>query len=876
MSWTISRVTAVRWPRLSFVLAMTAREGRSSVRRLGALTLAVAAGVAALVAINSFTEALQASVRAQARALRGGDLVAGSAYPFTAETEARLRQLADDAGGAVARARVVRFAAMAYVPRTAGTRLAQVQASEPGYPFYGQVRTEPAGAWERLGDRGVLVDPAILTALDARVGDELALGEARFPIRGVVTDVPGDVALRSALGPRVFVSFAGAQRTGLLSFGSRARHETYLKLPARADPTRLADRHRAALAALRVNLRSASDSERSLGEDLGRLGRYLGLVALTAILLGGVGVASAVHVLVKRRMETVAVLRCLGATAGEVLLVYVLQAGAIGLLGSLLGGGAGVALQLALPRVLGDFLPVDVAFAVSARAVASGLVVGVWVALAFALLPLLEVRLISPLVALRRPYEEALAGRRWDRARLLALAALAAAVVVLAVWQAPTVGSGLVFAAAIGLVLALCALAARSLAGAVRRFGPRRGPYVWRQGLANLHRPANQTATVVLALGFGLFLLETVFLVQRNLLRDLRVDTSPERPNLVLFDIQPDQRSGVEQAVRASGHQVREAVPIVPMRIASLKGRPAAETLAASAGKRDDRPAGPAVWALRREYRSTYRDTPVPTEATVRGEWWPSGAWRARAEGGTPSAPLPVSVEEDVARELGVGLGDAIVWDVQGRPVHTRVTHLRHVDWGRFEPNFFVVFPEGPLEAAPHSYVTLTRIDEPEARARLSRRIAEAFPNVTALDVTQVQQAVERVVARMALAIRFMAIFTVAAGAVVLVGAVAGSRRQRLREGVLLRTMGATRGQVLRILLAEYACLGAMSAAAAAVLAGIASWALLRFLFESSFVLPAAGLLALSAGAVAMTVSTGLLGSRDLLGRPPLEALRSE
>jgi putative ABC transport system permease protein len=863
-------------PRLSFVLAMTAREGRSSLRRLGALIAAVAAGVAALVAINTFTDALQASVRAQARALLGGDLVASSAYPFTAETEKRLRRLADDAGGPVARARVVRFTAMAYVPRTAGTRLVQVQAVEPGYPYYGEVRTEPAGAWDRLAEGGVLVDPALLTALDARVGDELALGEARFPIRGMVTDVPGDVALRSALGPRVFVSFAGASRTGLLAFGSRARHEVYLKLPARAEPTRLADRHRAGLAALRVNLRSASDDERSLGEGLGRLGRYLGLVALTAVLLGGVGVASAVHVLIKRRLETVAVLRCLGATGGEVLIVYLLQAGAIGLLGGLLGAAAGVGLQLLLPRVLGEFLPVDVGFAVSGRAVAFGLVVGLWVALAFALLPLLEVRRVSPLAALRRPYEEAVAARRWDRARLLAMASLAAVVILLAIGQAPTVVSGLVFAAGIGVVLAACALAARVLAAAVRRFGPRQGPYVWRQGLANLHRPANQTATVVLALGFGLFLLETVFLVQGNLLRDLRVDTGRERPNLVLFDIQPDQRQGVEQTVRASGHRAREAVPIVPMRIASLKGQPASGMLATAAGKRDERRGGAAVWALRREYRSTYRDTAVPTETTVAGEWWPAGTWQGRAGAGTPALPVPVSVEDDVARELGVGLGDAIAWDVQGLVVHTRVAHLRHVDWGRFETNFFVVFPEGPLAEAPRSYVTLARVEDPATRARLSRRIAEAFPNVTALDVTQVQQAVERVVGRMALAIRFMAVFTLVAGAVVLLGAVAGSRRQRLREGVLLRTMGATRAQVLRILLAEYACLGVMSAVAAAGLAAVASWALLRFLFESPFALSAPGMLSLSAGAVVMTVSAGLLGSRDLLGRPPLEALRAE
>jgi putative ABC transport system permease protein len=854
---------------LPFVLRMAAREGRASLRRLGVLAGAVAAGVGALVAINGFTESLQASVRAQARALLGADLAFGSAYPFSDAARTRLAALQEEGGGG-RRARVARFAAMAFLPRNSATRLSQVVASEPGYPFYGTIRTDPPGLWGALGPEDALLDPALLSALEARRGDTLALGEGRFTVRGVVTEVPGDVALRSALGPRIYVAFAAVEGTKLLTFGSRARHEEYLQLADAAQAPRLAARHRAALAAERVSLRTVSEDQESVNDGYGRLGQYLGLVALVALLLGGVGVASAVHVLIKRRWESIAVLRCLGAGAREVMAVYLLQAGALGLLGGVAGAAGGVLLQMALPQVVGEFLPVDVDFAVSWRAVALGVALGLWVALVFALLPLLAVRRIAPLAALRRPYEEAPA--RGDRARLLAGAALVASVTLLSVQQAPSVAQGVIFAAAVVAVLAICALAARGLVALVRRYGPRGGPYVWRQGLANLHRPANQTVTVVLALGFGVFLLETVFAVQGNLLRDLRVDARPDRPNVVFFDIQPEQRARVEGDVRAAGHAPEPAVPIVPMRIHALKGVPASAFLATSAGRRGPGPAGPgpAAWAVRREYRSTYRDLGVSSETTVEGRLWSPGAGRG-IEG-----PVPVSIEEDVARELGVALGDAITWDVQGRLLESRVVHVRRVDWGRFEPNFFVVFPEGPLDGAPRSYVTMARIGAPDERTRLFASLARAFPNVTAVDLTQVQQAVERVVSRMALAVRFMAAFTLLAGGAVLVGAVAASRHQRVHESVLLRTLGATRAQVLRILLAEYAALGTLAGLAALVLAASASWALVRFVFESPFTLPLPGLAVLSAGAALATVVVGLLGSREVLSRPPLEVLRSE
>jgi putative ABC transport system permease protein len=277
-------------------------------------------------------------------------------------------------------------------------------------------------------------------------------------------------------------------------------------------------------------------------------------------------------------------------------------------------------------------------------------------------------------------------------------------------------------------------------------------------------------------------------------------------------------------------------------------------------------------WALRREYRSTYRDRLGSSERQVAGAWWAPGEWRsARA----PS-PVPISMEAGVARELGLGIGDEVTWDVQGLTIATRVASLRDVDWARFEPNFFVVFPEGPLDSAPQGYVILTRAEDPLVRARLQRRIAEAMPNVSTLDLSQVQQAVEAVVDRVATAVRFLALFSLGAGALVLAGAVAASRYQRSREAALLKALGATRAQVLRILFAEYLSLGVLASACALVLATAGGWALTRFSFESRFELPWLPLLGLGLGVVAVTVLVGLTGGREVFRRTAVEVLRTE
>ncbi len=846
-----------------FVIRLAARETRAAWRRLLVLTAAVTVGTAALVAINSFSDNLRGSVRDQARALLGADLSLSSRKPLEGHAAAVLDTLAQ--GGRTAR--TVNFAGMAYVPRTTGTRLVQVTAVEGAFPFYGEITTEPQSAWKKLqAGPHVVVEPALLTQLDARLGDTLALGEGRFVITGTVTGIPGDVGVRAAFGARVFVPAAELAATKLLGFGSRAEYAAFVQLPAGRDAQALAMQYRPRLRADRVRIRSVEEDRDNLTETLGRLTDYLGLVALIALLLGGLGVASAVTVFIRRKLDAIAALRCIGATSRQVFAAYLLQSAAMGLLGSMIGVLLGLVIQRLLPGLLQQFLPVTVTPGISWRAIALGLGTGLWVSVAFALIPLLGVRRVSPLAAIRRDYEPA---RGRDPLLIPVLALLAASVVALAALQVGEWTSALAFTGGIGIALLVLWLASWALARAVRRWTPPRWPYVWRQGLANLHRPANQTVTVVLSLGFGAFLLTTLFLVQHNLLRQLTLGGGGARPNLVFFDIQPDQQQPLAELLRRQGVEGGTPVPIVPMRVNAINGKPVLRVTGDSAEwATDSAPGGRqgGGWALRREYRSTYRDSLVDSEKLVAGKWWEPRT----------SGPGAISVEVGLASELDVTIGDTITWDVQGVLLPTVVRSIREVDWARFDTNFFVVFEPGLLEQAPQSFVLLGRVDDSADRGRLQRTVVERFGNVTTVDLATLQGAVEKLVNQVTLAIRFMAAFSLLTGALVLVGAVATSRFQRIREGALLRTLGATRRQVLRVVLAEYLALGGLAAIVGVGLAILAAWAIARWVFEGPFSVPVPALALLAFIVTAGTALLGALNSREVLSLPPLEVLRGE
>jgi putative ABC transport system permease protein len=509
-----------------------------------------------------------------------------------------------------------------------------------------------------------------------------------------------------------------------------------------------------------------------------------------------------------------------------------------------------------------DFLPVDVEVSLAPIAIIVGLTLGVWVAMAFALRPLLALRNVSPLQALRRDLDHAPFLGSWkDWPRVIVNVALAGSVIVLAATRAPSLENALWMSAGIAGVLIVLVGSATFLSALARRVLRVRWPYVVRQGVANLYRPANQTRAVVLSLGFGAFLITTLFLVQSNLLRQFNITTEASRGNLLFFDVQEDQGAGVGALVEQAGYEVVQTTPIVTMRVKSVKGQTVAQMLADTSRRGG-------AWALRREYRSTYRDSIQGSETLVAGKWF--GETRA-AEG----APIEeVSLEQDVARELRVELGDIVTWDVQGVEVPTRVTSLRDVNWARFEPNFFAVFTRGALHEAPKQFVLLTNVPDGVSAARVQRAVVQRYPNVSAIDLSLIRKTINEIVDRVSMAIRFLAIFSLAMGIPVLFSAVAATRRERVREGVLLKTLGATQGQIRRILLAEYALLGVLGSLTGMLLSFGGAWALLKFVFERPFA-PATGpALAIAGAMVLVTILIGVLSGRDVFRTTPMAALR--
>ena len=860
------------------LFALAWRESRTARRRLLLYMSSISLGVAALVAIDSFSENVIRSVHEQSRALLGGDVMLTRNAPRTKAVDSLIDSLSRH--GAVTTT-ATNFLSMALVPRSGGTRLVQVHAVAPSYPFYGLITTDPSAAWSTLQTgHNVAVDPSLLISLDAHVGDSLSLGNARFLISGTLKSVPGDVGISAAVGPRVYIPERYVDETGLVVFGSRAEYETLFKLPATISAEIMPARFsRRLLAGTNGSVRAAGYNESRLAGAIDQLHDYLAIVGLVALLLGGIGVASGVHAFVMRKIDPVAILRCLGATSSQVLAIYTVQAAVMGFIGALVGVALGVGIQFLMPYGLKDFLPVDVEVTLAPSAILLGLGIGVWVALLFALRPLVALRRVSPLQALRRePDADALGRARRDPLRLLLSLAIGVSVLELGLSRANTVHRGLGFTFAIGAAIGILWLTAAGLSWAARHALRPSWPFPIRQGIASLYRPGNQTRAVILALGFGVFLMGTLYQVQHNILRSLDLRLGEARANVVFFDVQESQRAGIDSIIHSSHDELIDETPIVAMRIAAVNGRPTAEIIAELEKQRATRGNAPSAardssrgrgarspWPLRREFRSTFRDTVTASEHLVSGKWFNLNRTDSTGE---------VSLDVSVAKELGVKLADTITWNVQGVLIPTVITSLREVKWQSFSPNFFAVFDPKSLASAPKQFAILVHAPTPTDVARLQRDVVAGFPTISSLDLTLVQKTVASVLGKVTMAVRFLALISLALGVPVLFSAVAATRRERLREGVLLKTLGATRRQIGRIMLAEYVLLGTLGALTGVVLSTAASWALVHSMFKLAFVPALAPALLVAVAMIALAVAIGLMTGRDVFAETPMAALR--
>lgn len=841
-----------------FVVQMVRREARASRRHMLLYGSCMALGIASLVGLHGLRAATETAVDQQSKRLLGADVRIESRAPIEGPGVERLLEL--ETSSTVQSTRITRFGSMA-MSRTSGrSRLVDIQAVHDNFPLYGAVVSEPDGRFASLYEQGTnaraLVDPSLLIQLDTAVGENLAIGEVDFEIAGTISKAPGSFGMQTQIAPRVLIPASSLAATELIRPGSLVEYQVFLR--GNTDTlARWLTQNRAPLEDARLEITTVKGYQNELNRSFSVLTRYLALVGLAALALGGVGVAAGIRVFVREKLESVALLRSLGASSRDIFAVFGILALGLGALAGLAGSLIGTAMQWGLPIFMRGMLPVDVAASVEPAAIVTGIVLGLWVTLLFAAGPLIDLVRVPPLRALRADFSAEpipLGGRA---ALLLALAISGVGV---SIWQAPRVQVGFAFAAGLATALAALALAAQLTTRWLRGRAFKRSPYWLRQGIANLFRPRNHTLASVLTVGFGLFLVLTLHGVQVNVMKQIAVDTEPDRPNLVLFDVQPDQLEPIEALLAERNAVVTDRAPLISARIASVAGRPISIWLENEPDNRELR------WALQREYRLTYSATMRDTETVLQGDWWDA----------TPAMepPIPVSIDKSIHQSLGIGVGDTMEWDIQGVPVRSIVTNVREVNWDKLATNFFVVFPPGMIEAAPRTSVLLARVADPTARAELQRDLVREFSNVSVLDATAILAAVDTMMQRMSIAIRLLAVFTLATGLMILVAATVSAREERANEVLLLRTLGASGTTLRHILATEVLLLGTLAAAVGSAIAIASSWALVRFAFELPFDPPWADFSLLALATIAVSGVLGALGAGRLRTMSPLASLR--
>jgi putative ABC transport system permease protein len=837
----------------SWLVLMAWRDSRRNRSRLFLFISSIILGIAALVAIYSFEYNLKKDIDSQAKSLLGADLVIETNKTVKEEDMPMLMKLGEK------RSEERAFASMIYFPKNQGTRLVNVRALSGEYPYYGDIETSPVTASRTFRlERKALVDKTVMLQFDVQAGDSVKVGELTFEIAGVLNKAPGQTGFSSSVAPIVYIPLAYLEQTGLSQKGSRITYNFYYKFDEEVDVQKLAKKLEPQLEKSELDYETIESRKENTGRSFEDLTEFLALVGFIALLLGCIGVASAIHIYIREKINTIAILRCLGASSRQAFIIYLIQIIGIGLIGSMVGALLGTLIQQFLPMILGDFLPVKITVAISWAAIAQGILLGLIISILFALLPLISVRNISPLNTLRLSFQETSLFK--DPVKWLVYFIIVSFVFGFTYLQMGSLKKTVFFTAGVlagFLVLAALAYAMMWLA---RRYFPSSWSYLWRQGFANLFRPNNQTLILVVSIGLGTAFICTLFFVQDILINRVTLSSSKNQPNMVLFDIQSDQKAAVSNLTKSMNLPVLQEVPIVNMRMTEIKGRTAADY-------KKDSVAWGAMRGLEREYRVTYRDSLSDSEEII------DGKWIGRAE---PGKPVYVSIEDGYARRIGVKVGDELKFNVQGAPLKALVGSTRKVDWNRIQTNFILIFPAGVLEDAPQFHVLLTQVPSNELSAKYQQAVVRTFPNISMIDLGLVLSVLDEILDKMGFVIRFMAGFSIITGLIVLISSVLISKYQRIRESVLLRTIGASRKQILVITALEYFFLGALAAGAGIILSLIASWSLARFTFETSFTPDILPVIVLFLIITSLTVLIGLFNSRGILNRPPLEVLRSD
>lgn len=831
---------------------MAWRDSRRSRTRLVLFTSSIVLGIAALVSINSFRDNLLNDINDQAKELLGADLRISSTIEVRQDILSPFDSLFTEGS------RETYFASMIYFPRTDGTRLVQVRALEGNYPFYGTIETDPIEAADEFrDDRFALVDATLMLQYEVEVGDSVKVGNLSFKIAGKLRKVPGQSGLSATVAPVVYIPHQYLEETGLIQKGSRIRYQYFYKAESTVLAEEVLSREKEELDELGIGYETVEDRKESTGDSFNNLGRFLNLVAFIALLLGCVGVASSVHIYIKEKIATVAVLRCLGLKGKQAFLIYLYQIGVMGFIGAVIGTILGSLIQSFLPKVFSDFLPIEVSMALSWRAIAEGIVIGILISVLFALIPLLEIRNISPLKTLRASFENE--NDKPDKLKYLVYGLIFLFILGFSVLQIREIEESIYFSGGIFIAFGILAATGKFIMWFVKKYFPSSWSYVWRQSLANLYRPNNQTITLIISIGLGTALISTLFFIQNLLVDKVAISGGGDRPNMVLFDIQSEQKDEIAAITLDYDLPVVQEVPIVTMRLVDINGITKADIY-------EDTTIAYPDWAFNREYRVTYRDSLIDSESVAQGEW----------SGMVKDDIIAISISEGFAENMDVKVGDEMTFNVQGAMIKTVVGSLREVDWNRVQTNFLVVFPTGVLEEAPQFHVLVTKVGSDAVSARYQQAIVRQFPNVSIIDLTLILNTLDDVLSKISFVIQFMAMFSIVTGILVLIGSVIISKFQRIQESVLLRTLGANKKQILSITALEYLFLGSVAAVAGILLALIGSWALAVFSFESTFIPDVIPVITLFVAISGITVLIGMLNSRSIISKTPLEVLRAE
>ena len=849
---------------------IAAREMRSSRGKFFFVILSVAIGVAALTGVRGFSSSFRGALLTRARSIMAGDLAARMFQQITPDQQKGLDAIVAEG---VEITLVTETLSMASSTKTMEPLLISLKAVDPSqYPFYGKVDLEPTGSLSAvLNDDTVVVADDLLIRLHLKLGDQISIGNKVFRITSVVTNEPDRLSGSFAAGPRVLISRKGLDASGLLAPGSHAGQRYLFKVPAPRNGAPISESRVADLKLRLEKLLPESqvtdyrETNPALTQGLDRATSLLSLMSLVALVLGAIGVAMAMRAHLQQRLDTIAIMKSLGARSGQIIKIYLLQTLLLGLLGGVIGVALGVGVQLAFPILLAKLINVQTDVHLQVRTVLTGLGAGVLTTLLFTLPPLLDIRGVRPILILRRAVDEnddpfVTAIRRKitkNLAQIGAAVLILVGLALIAITLSDSAMVGAVFSIGLVVVLAVLLAASSGLLASLKFFLSRTRlslPSSLRHGLANLYRPGNPSAALLAAVGMGVMQIMTVYLVQQAVVHELHISSAPDLPNVFMIDITTDEVDGVRKLLAAQpGVTVApELLPVVSSRIIAINGVPASEVKLKNFPRR-----------MLQTISLTWSATPPPGTKTTAGKWW------------SPDATTPqVAVAKRQADRLGVKVGSTITFAAQDKQIVATVAALIEADGQHAYSRAEFILPQPVLAGLPVVWYGGVHVD-PTRVETLQRALYKAYPTVTVINVAAALETVRNVVIQITYVIQFLAAFSIFAGVVILASSIAGTRYRRIREVVVMKTLGATRSRIATVFSIEFAVLGLVAGLVGVFFANLIARTLLgrmTIVYHFAWTWTAAGLF----GTAVLTIITGWAASHRILGQKPLEVLREE